>query len=138
VFSVVMLSSYMVMVRRTVKHRIRAEALLFLQLLVIVVVCGGISVGIGEDWTRYGEIGAVDWIVFFVFTFVVFLGANLGQIQAIQHIGAPAVSTMLSTRLASALVFGAVLLNERLESVWQVLGAVIVLVTVTTYLYLQR
>lgn len=136
--SVVALATYMVMVRRSVKHAISGEALLLIQLVAIIIVSGGMSLGLGEDWNRYLEMRLSDWGVFLFFTFAVFLGANLGQIQAIRHIGAPFVSSLLASRLVSALVFGALLLGENLESVWQVAGAGIVLVTITWYLWQQR
>ncbi len=44
----------------------------------------------------------------------------------------------MAWRLISALALGALLLGERLTSLWQVLGAVIVLVTITVYLRRQR
>lgn len=137
-FSVMALATYMVLVRRTVKHHIRGESLLLIQLITIISISSIMSLIVGEDWGQYLRLGVTDWAIFFVFTFLVFLGANLWQIQAIQHIGAPFHSSMLATRLVSALIFGWLLLGERLESVWQVVGAVIVLVTITWYLWQQR
>ncbi|MEO0561809.1 MAG: DMT family transporter, partial [Chloroflexota bacterium] len=104
--SVIALATYMVMVRRSVKHKISGEGLLFVQLIGIIVVSGVVSLLVGEDWTQYTRIGLLDWTVFLSFAFIVFLGANMGQIQAIRHIGAPFVSSMLATRLISALIFG--------------------------------
>ena len=136
--SVTALSIYMVMIRRSVKHNISSEALLLVQLVGIILVSGAMSLGFNEDWGRYLQMDAMGWGAFLFFAFVVFLGANLGQIQAIQHIGAPFVSSLLASRLVSALIFGALLLNEQLTSVWQVFGAGIVLVTITWYLWQQR
>jgi drug/metabolite transporter (DMT)-like permease len=48
------------------------------------------------------------------------------------------VSSLLAWRLVSALIFAALLLDERLTSPWQLLGALIVLITVTWYLRQQR
>jgi len=45
---------------------------------------------------------------------------------------------MMAWRLISAIVFGALLLGERLTSFWQITGAVIVLLTITWYLWQQR
>ena len=136
--SITALSIYMVLIRHSVKQHISAEALLLGQLITLIVVMGVASWLIGEDWTQYTHIGLKDWVVFFAFVLLVFVGANLGQISAIQHIGAPLVSSMLATRLLSALLFGALLLNENLNSIWQVIGVVIVLVTITWYLHQQN
>ncbi len=62
------------------------------------------------------------------------LGANLGQIRSIQQLGAPVVSSMMAIRLVSALLFAGLLLGERLTSVWQLIGAGIIIVTITWYL----
>lgn len=136
--SVVCLSIYMVLIRRTVKHHISGETLLLVQLLGIVLVSGMASFLIREDWTAYLRLDFTGWMMMTVFTFGVFLGANVGQIQSIRHIGAPMVSSMLASRLVSALFFAALVLNEHLTSVWQIMGAGIVLVTITAYLWQQR
>lgn len=138
--SVVMLSLYMVLVRRTVTTatNISGEALLLVQLVSIIVVTGAMSLFMGEDWTQYTRIGVTDWSLMLAFSFVVFLGANLGQINAIRQLGAPFVSSLLASRLVSALIFGWLLLGEQLQSGWQVFGAGIVAVTITWYLWQQR
>jgi hypothetical protein len=41
---------------------------------------------------------------------------------------------MMATRLISALLFAGFLLNERISSAWQLLGAGLVFVTLTWYL----
>jgi drug/metabolite transporter (DMT)-like permease len=79
----------------------------------------------------------MDWLVFGFICFGILLGANLGQIRSIQQLGAPLVSSMMAIRLVSALVFAALLLNERLTSGWQVLGAVVVVATITWFLRRQ-
>ncbi len=136
--SVCALAYYMVLIRRSTTYKITAETLLLLQLVVIVIISGVVSGILAEDWGQYLRISAMDWTVFLLFTFVVFLGANLWQIFAIQHIGAPFHSSLLATRLVSALVFGWLLLGEQLKSPVQIAGAVIVLVTITWYLWQQR
>jgi drug/metabolite transporter (DMT)-like permease len=68
----------------------------------------------------------------------VLVGANLGQIVALRRLGAPLVSSLLAWRLVSAMVVGVLLLDERLTSPWQALGAGAVLVTITWYLWQQR
>lgn len=138
--SVVALAMYMVLVRQTNTKTapVSSEALLLIQLIAICLVSSGATLTFNEDWTQYTRIGIADWAVFLTFTFLVFLGANLWQIQAIQHIGAPLHSSMLASRLISALIFGWLLLDERLQSVWQLAGAALVLMTITWFLWQQR
>ncbi|OAN37130.1 hypothetical protein A6A03_05670 [Chloroflexus islandicus] len=132
------LALYMILVpRATGAGKVRAEAMLVIQLIALTVTCGAMSVLLGEPWQRFGEIGPYDWAVFAAFVVFVLLGANLGQIVALRQLGAPLVSSTMGWRLVSALALAALLLGEQLQSIWQVLGAVIVLVTITVYLRRQ-
>jgi drug/metabolite transporter (DMT)-like permease len=132
------LAFYMILIPRTVKGDLPGEAVFIVQLVTLSVVTGLVSLLIGEDWGRYAAIGLSDWLVFMAFVVFVFLGANLGQISALRHLGAPLVSSMMAWRLVSTLSIAALLLGERLTSIWQALGALIVAVTITLYLWRQR
>jgi len=132
------LAMYMIIVRRTVQHQVPAETVFVVQLAAIVGITGVLSLLVGEDWSRWGAMGVADWLVFAAFTLGVLVGANLGQIGALRRLGAPLVSSLLPWRLVSALVVAGLLLGERLTSVWQVFGALVVLVTLTWYLWQQR
>ncbi|RMH00374.1 MAG: DMT family transporter [Chloroflexi bacterium] len=132
------LALYMIVVRRTVRHNVPGEAVFIVQLVTLVTVSTLVSLLLGEDWSRYRAINLTDWLVFGVFTFGVFLGANLGQINALRHLGAPMVGSLLAWRLVSALVVAAFLLHERLTTAWQLFGAGLVLVTITWYLWQQQ
>lgn len=134
------LAFYMLVVRRTadVRHNVPAEAVLVVQLITIILVTTGISLLTGEDWGRWLEIGRTDWLMFAGLSFGVFVVANLGQVGALRHLGAPLVSSIMAWRLVSALVMGWWVLGERLDSWGQLLGAAVVLITVTWYLWRQR
>ncbi|MCG8353079.1 MAG: DMT family transporter [Chloroflexales bacterium] len=131
------LALYMLLVPRTVKDNVPAEAVFFVQLITLTLTSGAISLLIGEDWSRWMVIGLSDWLVFGGFTLGVLLGANLGQIASLRHLGASLVSSMMAWRLISTLLLAALLLGEQLTSLWQMLGALIVLVTITFYLWRQ-
>jgi drug/metabolite transporter (DMT)-like permease len=132
------LALYMILIRRSTRFDVSGEGMLLIQLLTILVISTPISLILGEDWGRWRQLGTADWIAFGVFTIVVLLGANLGQISALRHLGAPLVSSLLAWRLVSALFFAAILLGEKLDTIWQLLGAIIVLSTISWYLWQQR
>lgn len=132
------LAVYMLLVSRASRDKVSGELMFVVQLITIMIITAPLSWLSGEPWGRWLEIGRTDWIVFFAFSLLVYLLANLLQIMSIQRIGASLVSTIMAWRLISALVLGGLVLGERLESWWQVLGALIVLVTVTWYLSSQR
>lgn len=137
-FSSFSLATYLILVRRTVHHNITGDALLVVQLAAIVAVSLPLSLLLGEDWNRWRELQNFDWLVIAAFSLGVLLGANLGQIGALRQLGAPLVSSLLAWRLVVALVVAAFLLDERLTSPWQLLGALIVVLTISWYLWQQR
>jgi drug/metabolite transporter (DMT)-like permease len=138
VISAFCLAFYMILVPRTVKDAVPGEAVLLVQLVALTLATGAISLALGEDWGRYAALGAGDWAAFLTFVIFVLLGANLGQIASLRHLGAPLVSSTMAWRLVSTLAMAALLLGERLSSIWQTLGAAIVLATITGYLWRQR
>jgi drug/metabolite transporter (DMT)-like permease len=135
--SALCLAIYMILVPRTVKHAVPGEAVLLMQLVTLTIVSTLVSLLLGEEWTRFAALTTVDWAVFAAFVFGVLLGANLGQIVSLRRLGAPLVSSVMAWRLIATLALAALLLGERLDSWWQVLGAVMVLATITGYLWRQ-
>ena len=136
--STLLLAFYMISVRRSTVHEIRGEALLLVQLLALAVSGFVISFLLQESWQAWRNLAPLDWAVFGILAVGILLGANLGQIGAIRHLGASLVSSTMAWRLVSALAVSAVLLDERLTSMWQALGVILVLFTVTWYLWQQR
>jgi len=132
------LALYMILVRRTAQHDLPAEAVFVMQVVTLVGMTMLLSLLLGEDWSRWRGIGLADWLVFGAFSLGVLLGANMSQIGALRHLGAPLVSSLMAWRLVSALTIAGLLLGERLTSVWQLSGALTVLVTITWYLWQQR
>jgi len=136
--SSLLLALYMIAVRRSTFHNIRAEALLLVQLFSLSAGSFILSFLLGESWQQWQMIAAFDWLIFGLLTFGVLAGANIGQIGAIRHLGAALVSSTMPWRLVSVLAVSAILLDERLTSVWQLVGVVLVMVTVSWYLWQQR
>ena len=128
------LALYMLVTKRTVKYHASGDSLLIVHLTSLFVFSGIGSAILGENWQKWQSLQRSDWLVFGVFAFGVLLGANLVQLRSIQQLGAPLVSSLMASRLISTLLFAGFLLNERLTSGWQLMGAGVVLVTLTWYL----
>ncbi len=128
------LALYMLVTRRTAQHNASGDSLLIVHLTSLFLFSGITSLVIGENWQQWTLLQGKDWVVFGLFALGVLLGANLLQLRAIQQLGAPLVSSMMATRLISALLFAGFLLNERVSSIWQFLGAGLVFITLTWYL----
>jgi drug/metabolite transporter (DMT)-like permease len=132
------LAVYMLLVRHSAQRAVPGEAMNVVQLLALFSFSLPASLALGEDWSRYQVLETADWLVFAAFVLGVLVISNLGQIGALRRLGAPLVSSLLAWRLVGALLVGALLLDERLTSVWQLLGAGLVLVTITWYLWQQQ
>ena len=136
------LAIYMILVRRIAQRpdgalHVPPAALLAFQTVLIQITALSISLLLGEDWSRWTEIGPTDWLVFLSYVVLVIIVANGLQITALQHVGASLMSSLMGWRLVCALVAGIVLLDEHLTSIWQLAGMAVVLVTVTLYLWQQ-
>jgi drug/metabolite transporter (DMT)-like permease len=91
-----------------------------------------------EDWSVYLRLSWYNWGMFMLFIILVLLIANLVSILCIQSIGATTVGSILSLRLVSAIIFSAIILHENLSTLWQVIGSVIVLASVSVFLFWQQ
>ena len=136
------LALYMILVSRIAQRpngaaHVPPLALLVFQTVLVQITALAISLAIGEDWSRWTEIGPTDWLVFLSYVVFVIVGANGLQITGLQHVGASLMSSLMGWRLVCALLAGMVLLGEHLTSLWQLVGMAIVLVTVTLYLWQQ-
>ncbi len=127
------LALYMLLIRRSASSLLAPEAVLGVQLITITSEALLLSLLLGEDWSRWGALAWHDWLVFGMLTCGVFIGANLANIAALRRLGAPFVSSMLGWRLVSTLALAALLLGERLQTPWQVVGALLVLATISWY-----
>ncbi len=127
------LSFYMLFMRRSAQQAVRGETMFGVQLLALIIVNTPLSLLVGEDWGQWLRITPFDWLIFLLFTFGVLLGANISNIIALRHLGAPFVSSLLGWRMVITIGVSWVLLGETLSTVWQVLGAVVVVGAVTWY-----
>lgn len=138
ILSSLALAAYMLIVRRSRDANLPSEAILLMQFFITSSSSAVLSTLLQEDWRGWLTIGPWDIIAFLGLSVGVFILANLSQIVAIRHIGAPLVSSLMSWRLLSTFAIGALFLDERFTSPWQVAGMLIVFATISWYLWQQR
>lgn len=136
--SSIFLALYMIFIKRSFRLHISGEAVFAVQIIALTVVMFISSLVFQESWAAWLRLRTKDWIVLAAFIGIALIFANYAQILALKHLPAPLVGSLLPFRLVSALAGGAFLLGERLTSVWQMLGAAIVLVSLSFYLYQQN
>jgi len=132
--SVVTLAFWTLLSRlNTHRHGLEPRTVFLFQASGVVVVSGISSLVVGQDWGIWTRLPAGGWALFALIAGAVMLWGNVLQITALSRLRAAFFSSMMGWRMVVALALGALLLGERLTSVWQVLGAVTVVVTVTLY-----
>lgn len=130
---------YLLSVRNAVKYSDLSPVLILssqtIAISTIALVC---SLLIGESLEPWRNLSLTDWGIIAVFSLIVVIGSNALQILALKFVSAPAVSSMMAWRLVVTLILGYFILGETLESVSQIIGAILVAATVTWYLWMQR
>lgn len=122
------------MVRLMAKNQTPPDAVLFAQLLAVVVVSAPMSLAFQEDFAPWASLNAEGIAVFVAFGLLVFYAANKVQIRAIQLMGAPTVSSVVAFRLVIAVALSYVLLDEPVTTVFEWMGIAVVCATITLYL----
>ncbi len=136
--SCVSLAAYMLAVRNTANSPVSGFDALVVQSIFVWTLSLAISLASGEAWGRWLDIDRTTILVELAHIVFIIFAANTLQIVAIRHIGAPTVSAIMPFRLVSTLLLSWLLLGERLKTWWQAVGATIVLITVSLYLWRQR
>jgi drug/metabolite transporter (DMT)-like permease len=132
------LALYMIIVRRGLQHALPGEVIFFVQALALVISSFALSMIWHNNWGRWEELGWLDWLVFGCYVVIALLFANTGQILSLKHLSAPLVSSFLSLRLVGTVIGGMIILGEKFTTIWQVIGTIIVLVTLTLYLWFSK
>jgi drug/metabolite transporter (DMT)-like permease len=141
--SAVFLSIYIVLVRElktacaktSIAWMVSGDGMLMFQYLSIMIPFLIPSL-VFESWKPYLMLDWKDWLVFVAYAFIVIWMSQLTSLVAIQVLGATLVGAALPLRIVSAIICSAVLLHENLTSGWQVIGSVIVVLSVAMFLYL--
>jgi drug/metabolite transporter (DMT)-like permease len=106
------------------------------QLIVLSPTYALLSISNGESWRPFLNLTGSGWMVFVAFGLITISG-GLIQVLSISRTRAVLFSTLLSWRLVVAVVGAWILLGERLVSLWQAAGLVIVLVAISLYVQHQ-
>lgn len=122
---------------QTVETKFPSEAIFWLQNLSVFCITFPLSMGVDPSWAEtWRGLTTQDGIILFLQILFFMIGLML-QIIAIRGLGAPLVSTVMAWGFVVALLFGmSPLLNEQVNTL-NIVGALIVTVTVTAYLVYQ-
>ena len=130
---------YLLSVRNAVSYsNFPPMLILGFQTIFIFAIALSTSLLIGESLEPWRNLTLADWGVVAIFSVVVVIGSNALQIFALKYVSAPVVSSMMAWRLVVTVVLAYFILGERLETITQIIGAILVAGTVSWYLWLQR
>lgn len=136
--SMLALAMYFQLVRRSSRREAGRGLIMVQQGMAMALVYALLTVGTGEDWTAWAHLSPAGWATVAWVVGGVFVGGNLLQVTALGGANAALVTSLMPLRLVSAIALGWWLLGERLTTPLQWLGATLVLVTVSGYLWRQR
>ena len=90
-----------------------------------------------EDWTVWADFTWIDYFMWVCYSVFVLLTCQYMQMAAIRKLGAPLVTTLQPVRMVSALAYGlSPLLGEELSTL-NIIGAVIIMISLGSFLFLQ-
>ncbi len=136
-FSMISLSVYFLMIRRSSRSNASNGLIMFQQSVAMATTYLALTLLTGEDWGRWAQATPAGLFYAFSVITIVQMGGNLLQITAIGGASPALITSLMPLRLISAIVLGWFVLGEQLKTPWQWTGAVIVLTTVSGYLWLQ-
>jgi drug/metabolite transporter (DMT)-like permease len=113
------LALYMIIIRRGARHHISGRSMLLIQLGAILAFCLIVSLILGEEWQRWSTLTPFDWLIFLAFSLGVLFGANLGQVGALRHLGAPMVSPCQFAKVRVQKF----LFHARMRPIWTLLNS---------------
>ncbi|KAL0487006.1 10 TM domain-containing transmembrane protein [Acrasis kona] len=139
------LSIYMILVKRLKSSNAASassfltdgEGLFLFQSFAISLVALPISLSF-ENWSPWGMMDAKGWACLCSFICFVTILAQFISVRSIQTLGATTVGSTISLRLVSSIFFSIVIIGETLQTAWQLVGVIIVLVSVSVFLYFQN
>jgi len=136
-FSMTMLATYFQMIRRSSRRQASSGMILFQQSLALALTYLILTLVTGEDWGQWGTASPSGLFYAICFIFGIQVLGNIMQITAVGGANPALITSIMPLRLLVTITLAWFLLDERLTTPWQWLGAGIVLVTVSGYLWLQ-
>jgi drug/metabolite transporter (DMT)-like permease len=137
VVSTLMLAAYFQLVRRSRLRRATGGLILFQQSLALLAAYAVLTLAVGESWAAWRSLSVLGWVSALWVIGMVMLTGNFIQIVAVGGVSPARVTNFMALRLISAFVLAWLILGEGLTTLSQWLGVLIVVVTVTAYLWLQ-
>ncbi len=135
--SMLSLATYFQLVRRSSRRAAGRGLIMFQQGVAMALTYLVLTLVWHEDWGAWQHLSPLGWGAVLWVIGVVFGLGNFLQITALGGANAALITSLMPLRLLSAIALGWWLLGERLATPLQWLGAGLVLVTVSGYLWLQ-
>lgn len=136
--SLILFAIHYHLIRRSHHRHVTSGMILFQQGMAMATAFLILTLLTHEDWSAWGRASSGGWAAALAVIFLPQVGGNLSQITAMSRITPALITSFIALRLVSALFLAGLILGEQLVSPMQWLGALIVIVVVSGYLWLQR
>jgi len=136
-FSMLTLATYFQLIHRNSRADISSGMIMFQQSLILAITNLVLSLATRENWGQWHTASSTGLIYALVFIFGIQVLGNIMQISAVGGASPALITSLMPLRLLVTILLGSFILGEHLTQPWQWAGAVIVLVTVSGYLWLQ-
>ena len=137
-FGGILMAFLMMDIKLLTRKGASAETLAITQFASMAFFMTAGSLMVGEPLEPWIHLPVSGIAAFLAFALIVILSGTMLQNRAVDHLGAASYSTMQAWRLAATIAISWLLLGEGIDTVWQGVGAFIVMATVTLYLVSQK
>lgn len=134
----VLLAMLMLAIKYVGKKGANAETMAFVQFGVLSIFMLTGSITVKEDWTPWFSLPLSGIIVCLAYSLIILLLGTILQNNSIKKLGAATYTTIQAWRLISTIAFSWIFMGEGIETIWQGLGALIVMAVVTLYMLSQK
>jgi drug/metabolite transporter (DMT)-like permease len=125
-------------IHRYNKFRLNGVNLNYFQTFVVFFFCLIISLSLKEDWSRWLSLDVGGWIVFLIYTLLVYVLCELFNVLGTQMLGSITASATMPTSLIATVLLSWIVLNEVLNNLWQIIGIILVLIGVTLFIIFRN
>jgi drug/metabolite transporter (DMT)-like permease len=120
------------------KELLSQEQLLFFHLVVFSFGYSILCMIFREKWAIWLNLPPIAYLLFVIYAFSNYLIGNIVHIAAIKFFGATNTSSVMALSLVSTISFSWILLGEIIRNIYEVIGIIIVLTSITAYMLLKR
>lgn len=118
---------------------VSTENLIAFQTVSVTIFYSCASLIMQDDWSYLFTQGSIASIALFcLYTFFSYILCNILLVVAISLIGASDTSLPYALSLITSVILGWIIIDEKINNIWQIVGGIVVLVSITSMVFIKR